>query len=372
MKLNMKSPVFRIGIFFVLFCIPAYVYAQSVGASGLVPCGAVTSANYFNPMYYLSATSCNFCYLAKLIQNVVNFLVMVTIPISVAMFAWAGIMFFTATGNPKKIARAKGIFSSVFIGFIITIAGWLVVQIVLQTITNGGFYSANNWVNLDCSEYNQFRLRNADVSQILTPAPTANIPTSPSPTPGTPSPSPIPSATPDVSTAVQAMCQIESGCGQNVDNGNGTGCNSAGACGPMQIKPDTACATNPGYSSGCNSDGTVLNRQQVVLDLQSVQNSEALAAQFLTRNQNSSQCAGSLDCAIALYSGDPTALNPSACCAVGQAYQCPYDCGSTVPRSASCDVNPTSACRPAATCTAASNGNCTAYGYIQLVHNGGR
>ncbi len=194
----------------VVVGLPLFTYAQSVGASGLVPCGAVTSANYFNPMYYLSATSCNFCYLAKLIQNVVNFLVMVTIPISVAMFAWAGIMFFTATGNPKKIARAKGIFSSVFIGFIITIAGWLVVQIVLQTITNGGFYSANNWVNLDCSEYNQFRKRDATIDQILTPIQTSNNPGgtgTPTPTPGTPTPTPTPGG--DTYADDQARTQLQ-------------------------------------------------------------------------------------------------------------------------------------------------------------------
>jgi hypothetical protein len=191
--------------------LPLFTYAQSVGASGLVPCGAVSSTNYFNPMYYLSATSCNFCYLAKLIQNVVNFLVMVTIPISVAMFAWAGIMFFTATGNPKKIARAKSIFSAVFIGFIITISGWLVIQVVLQTITNNSFYNANHWADLDCSEYNQFRNRTATIDQILTPVSTANNPTQyPYPTtPGTTPPTT--GGTPGTPTDVGSSCLSTNG-----------------------------------------------------------------------------------------------------------------------------------------------------------------
>ncbi|MBY0294271.1 pilin [Patescibacteria group bacterium] len=188
---------YRYAFFVLLFLgTPAYIYAQAVGASGLVPCGAVSSVNYLDPNYYLSATSCNFCYFAKLIQNVVNFLVMVTIPISVAMFAWAGIKFFTAGANPKNIAQAKTIFRSVFIGFIITISGWLVVQVILQNITNQSFYLASSWTNLDCSEYNQYRARNKNVSDIFspiqTPAPNPNNPTSPanptSPTnPSTPS-----------------------------------------------------------------------------------------------------------------------------------------------------------------------------------------
>ena len=169
---------------------PLYIYVQ---ANGLLPCGTISSGNYslLNPTYYLQATSCNFCYFAKLIQNIVNFLVMVTIPISVTMFAWAGILFFTATGNPKRITRARSIFRGVLIGFIITITGWLVVQIVLQSITRGDFYSANNWVNLDCSEYNSSRERNRDLNSLLTPvvappAPGYQYPTGPgtNPTPG--------------------------------------------------------------------------------------------------------------------------------------------------------------------------------------------
>ncbi|MBY0294270.1 lytic transglycosylase domain-containing protein [Patescibacteria group bacterium] len=197
---------YRYAFFVLLFLgTPAYIYAQAVGASGLVPCGAVSSVNYLDPNYYLSATSCNFCYFAKLIQNVVNFLVMVTIPISVAMFAWAGIKFFTAGANPKNIAQAKTIFRSVFIGFIITISGWLVVQVILQNITNQSFYLASSWTNLDCSEYNQYRARNKNVSDIFSPIQTPTgtqypYPTTPT-TPGTPTTSGGPAVNPiDVSS----------------------------------------------------------------------------------------------------------------------------------------------------------------------------
>ena len=183
---------YRYTLFVLLFLgTPAYIYAQAVGASGLVPCGAVSSTDYLNPNYYIQATSCNFCYFAKLIQNIVNFLVMVTIPISVAMFAWAGIKFFTAGANPKNIAQAKTIFRSVFIGFIITISGWLVVQVILQNITNQSYLQMGSWTNLDCSEYNQFRAREKKVSDIFSPIQTPTGTQYPYPT--TPSSSPTPS-----------------------------------------------------------------------------------------------------------------------------------------------------------------------------------
>ncbi|MBY0473219.1 pilin [Patescibacteria group bacterium] len=204
---------------------PLYIYAQSVGANGLVPCGAVSSSNYslLNPSYYLQATSCNFCYFAKLIQNIVNFLVMVTIPISVGMFAWAGILFFTNAGNPKRIARARSIFRSVLIGFIITITGWLVVQVVLQSITNPNFYSANNWVNLDCSEYNQFRSRNVDISSVLTPtvAPTA---------PSTEYPYPPGTGTPATSGPTPSGGQLQDQINRGILESSGVPVTSSGNC----------------------------------------------------------------------------------------------------------------------------------------------
>ncbi len=350
-------------ISFVLLLAPLTALAtqtySSVPSGGLVPCGVVAFSNY------MGATECSFCDLAQLIQNIVNFLIMVSIPISVGMFAWAGILFFTNAANPKGIEHAKKIFSSVFIGFLIALSGWLVVQVILQAVTNTSFYTPTSWSSLSCPDAN--RPRNLSITNVLQGSTVVAAPAGPT-TPTNPT-GPGTVAT-DVASAIPIMCQIESGCGQNVDNGNHSGCNDSGACGPMQIKPATACATNSSFSSGC-ANGAVTNQAQVITDLQNVTSSQLLAGQILTTAQNSPQCGGSLDCAIAVYSGDPTALAPSACCSQGLAYQCPYDCGNTAPHSAQCDVSPTASCKPAGTCTAAS-GTCTAYGYLQLVKNGGR
>ena len=337
---------------------PLYIYAQSVGAEGLVPCGAVSSSNYslLNPNYYLQATACNFCYLAKLIQNVVNFLVMVTIPISVAMFAWAGILFFTATGDPKRINRARSIFRSVLIGFIITITGWLVVQVVLQSITRGDFYTANNWVNLNCDQMyggtdQPNRPRNIDISQVL-----STLQVAPGTSGGSSSVSPgqpgsvdgtavtraarsgeLQAACVNNSTAdcslLQAICVVESGC-----NPQTTGCNSAGACGPMQIKPATACEANPSLS-GCNANGTVRNQYEVAAALSTMTNSTDTAAKIL--NKSSSACGGDLNCVMAYYNGGGGAVQASACCPSGTAaWQCQWDCNSRIPGSVNCTAEP--------------------------------
>lgn len=175
----LKSPFFWFGVFFLA---PAAV----VLADSLAPCGTLGFTGSYGAGYYLQATSCNFCYLAKLIQNIVNFLLMVAIPISVVMFAWAGVTYFTAGGNPSKIERGRKIFVAVFLGFCIALSAWLLVQVALQTVTNKQFFSANNWISLDCSSFNSStqRPRNVELSTVLsgnglTPSVPTNDPTSP-------------------------------------------------------------------------------------------------------------------------------------------------------------------------------------------------
>lgn len=161
---------------------PLLVWAQQ---SGLVPCGTAIFNGSYNAGYYLQATNCNLCYFAQLIQNIVNFLVMITIPLSVAMFAWAGITYFTAVGNPKKISRAHKIFSSVFIGFGIALSGWVFVQVALQAVTRSD-YSPSSFFNLSaCEQLNGARPRDTTLGAVLSGnGVVSTVPSAPSDTSG--------------------------------------------------------------------------------------------------------------------------------------------------------------------------------------------
>ena len=324
---------------------PAIVFA-----AGLVPCGIpVQGATGMN--YSLQATSCNLCSFGTLIQNLINYLLILAVPISIALFAWAGILYFTSVQNPKQIGTAKRLFKSVFIGFALALASWLIIQTILTGLLDPTFLGGR-WNVLSCSDSsNANRPRQNTIDQIFSVVP-AGVPGSIQV-----GVNPLWVAGP-VNDVVQQICQLESGCGRNVDNGNGTGCNAYGACGPMQILPATACGTNPGFSAGCSPTGAVINQAQVAADLQNIPNSQALASQILTSVQTSPRCNGSMECAIAFYAQGAAALNPSACCVGGPAYQCPFDCGTTAARSYQCDVNPVQACVPA---------RGAAYSYIQQV-----
>lgn len=146
-----------------LFVLAAVVWSLIplvVLAQGLVPC---------------TGLDCQACHIAKLAQNVINFLVVVSIPIAAAMFAAAGFLYFTSGVNLKHIDWAKGIFWNAFIGFLIAISAWLVVQTILRVTLSSEFY--RGWNTIQCTT--STRLMNKSVGDFLSTLPSLNYQTPP-------------------------------------------------------------------------------------------------------------------------------------------------------------------------------------------------
>src|SRR3989344_3403584 len=106
-------------------------------AQGLVPCEGI---------------ECNLCNLGELMQNIINFLIGLSISIAAVMFAYAGFLYTTAGANPTQIGRAHKIFQNVLIGFLIAISAWLVVQTILNAVFDkeSFFESGQDWFDLKC------------------------------------------------------------------------------------------------------------------------------------------------------------------------------------------------------------------------------
>ncbi|MBI2005090.1 hypothetical protein HYS79_02965 [Patescibacteria group bacterium] len=122
---------------------PTPIYSPQLNRSSQSgpPAGGLVTCNGIN---------CNLCDAGQLIQNIINFLIGLSIPIAVIMFAWAGILYFTSAANKTNITRAKGIFKNVFIGFLFALTGWLVVQTVLSVLVKQDFYIGGHWNDLQC------------------------------------------------------------------------------------------------------------------------------------------------------------------------------------------------------------------------------
>mgnify|MGYP002359374159 FL=1 len=143
-----------------LFFTPLLAFAQT---QGLVPCGFSTG-NGAN--YYTSSTSCDLCSFGQLIQNIINYMVGISIPLAALLFAWAGILYFTSAGSPARVMRARKIFTSVFIGFLFVISAWLVVQTLLSTLVKGTVWFGGSWNSLQCTDPEN-RPRDKSISEWL-------------------------------------------------------------------------------------------------------------------------------------------------------------------------------------------------------------
>jgi hypothetical protein len=97
-------------------------------AEGLVNCGT-GSGTADNP----SALDCNFVKAIEMINTIINYLIMIAMPLAAIAFAYAGWLYLSSGDNPGKVTDAKKIFLDVGIGVIIVLSGWLVFKLIATT-----------------------------------------------------------------------------------------------------------------------------------------------------------------------------------------------------------------------------------------------
>jgi hypothetical protein len=76
----------------------------------------------------------------KLFDNLLRFIVIVSIPLSALLFMYAGFLYLTARGNPGQISKASNIFISVAIGFAIVMGSFLFVKYLLGNLASTSGY----------------------------------------------------------------------------------------------------------------------------------------------------------------------------------------------------------------------------------------
>lgn len=93
---------------------------------------------------------CNACHLVDLAQNVINFLITLSIGLAVLAFSWAGILMVTAAGNEGQVTKAKGIFTNVLIGITIALAAWLIIDTVMKLLVQDNLGGFGPWNTIQC------------------------------------------------------------------------------------------------------------------------------------------------------------------------------------------------------------------------------
>lgn len=79
------------------------------------------------------------CDVALLAQNLLNTGIFVAVFLSALLFAYAGWQAVTAGGNTEKMRAARSVFINVTIGLIIILAGWIIIDTLMRTVTNANF-----------------------------------------------------------------------------------------------------------------------------------------------------------------------------------------------------------------------------------------
>jgi len=100
---------------------PTLALAQE---GGIVPCNGL---------------DCNFGSFLQLGQNIIDFLLIVSIPLAVIAFVYAGFLYLTAGGSEGQIKKAHSVFGKVLIGFIIILSAWLIVNTILDALVKEGY-----------------------------------------------------------------------------------------------------------------------------------------------------------------------------------------------------------------------------------------
>ena len=77
---------------------------------------------------------CDFNAMMKLVQHLINIMMVLGVLVAIVMFVYAGTLFIS--GQKAKIDKARSIFPKVFTGFIIMLSAWFIVYQILSWLTD--------------------------------------------------------------------------------------------------------------------------------------------------------------------------------------------------------------------------------------------
>jgi hypothetical protein len=117
--------------FIIVFAVPLLVLgAESVSFSGLVPvCNTKPDNNggFSDP--------CDFNMVMAFINHTITYLlVTLATPLFAIILVYVGWLFLSDMGSAENVTKAKGILKNAVIGYVIALAAWLIVKVILTTV----------------------------------------------------------------------------------------------------------------------------------------------------------------------------------------------------------------------------------------------
>ena len=151
---------FKLSNFLILIFVSSFLIfplvVSAVDYLPLVPCGLKvqpSGATAKNPdgTPYNYTQPCTRCHVFKLAENVIDFgLEGVVPPVAAVLFIYAGLMILLAGANQKLFENGKTIFKNTFIGLLIILASWLIVNTFIQSF--GPDQVKGSWFKFTCQD----------------------------------------------------------------------------------------------------------------------------------------------------------------------------------------------------------------------------
>jgi len=80
--------------------------------------------------------ACGFGGVMAIIQNVINFIIAISIVIATLIMVWAGVLYILSPTNPESRSTANKMLINAALGIVIVLSAWLIVDFVMKTLYN--------------------------------------------------------------------------------------------------------------------------------------------------------------------------------------------------------------------------------------------
>lgn len=81
---------------------------------------------------------CDFDDLLTMINRIINWIILISVPVAAGVLAWAGFKLMT-TGVVDQKQAAKNMIRKVLIGFVFILAAWIIVTTIINALLNPDF-----------------------------------------------------------------------------------------------------------------------------------------------------------------------------------------------------------------------------------------
>lgn len=106
-------------------------------------------------------TDCSACHLAELANRLIKWLIGIVVMLFAVLAVWAGFGLVTSGGNPSALQDAKSRFTNAFIGLLIVLSAWILVDTLMRGIvngTNGEIENYGPWSEVKCATQSASRI----------------------------------------------------------------------------------------------------------------------------------------------------------------------------------------------------------------------